>query len=490
MLWRAAAAIAPDRPTSPTGSHSVNFSDPDSETSPARSHSDTATRHGVGRRDREGSRQRAGEAATTGAHPRVWPDPLYGEVRLAAWAADLAATPPFTRLAGISLSDVPGEMLFERPFPSRLDHARGVYHLARLARPRDRALQAAALAHDLGHGPFSHLCEPIMRTVLGVDHEHRAARLLAEARTALSAAAARHLAWLDWDEVADLIVGGGADGRGALLSGPLDYDNADNLARFLTASGLGAPEYAPEELARALRPLPAAPDTPDGDRPRSCLIDTGEDAARAWLDARVRVYGYLQASHRNLAPHSMLRKAIELAYTAGALPADFFDLTNAQAFVALAGSSSTGAAALAGGARAGADHWHVCVWEGEVPIPAHALRDLLGDWRSRLVLEAELASEAGLTALDVTLSSPVSRLGRVLPPLVPVGRAGASHSPPNALPIAPRALPTPLPPPRRIHVFAAAGTPRDYVRRLRRAAERRLGALGAHPAFDEGPDQA
>jgi hypothetical protein len=414
-------------------------------------------------------------------------------VRLAAWAADLAATPPFTRLAGISLSDVPGELLFERPFPSRLDHARGVYHLARLARPRDRALQAAALAHDLGHGPFSHLCEPIMRTVLGVDHEHRAARLLAEARAALPAAAARRLAWLDWDEVADLIVGGGADGRGALLSGPVDYDNADNLARFLTASGLGAPEYAPEELARALRPLPPAAESAGtegaahGDRPRSYLIDTAEDAARAWLAARVHVYGYLQASHRNLVPHSMLRKAIELAYAADSLPPSFFDLTNTQALVALERSASAGAAALAGRARAGAEHWHACVWEGEVPAPTHALRDLLGDWRARLALEAELAGEAGLAAHDVTISSPVSRLGRALPPLMPAGRVGA---PTQGTPGEALAVPTPLPPPRRVHVLAAAGTPRDYVRRLRRAAERRLGALGASPAHGEGEDPA
>ena len=422
----------------------------------------------------------AGSAAAFDTRSRAWPDPLYGEVRLAAWAADLAATPRFTRLAGISLSDVPGEMLFERPFPSRLEHARGVYHLARLARPRDRALQAAALAHDLGHGPFSHLCEPVMRTALGVDHEQRAGRLLAEARAELSAAAARRLAWLDWDEVADLIVGGGADGRGALLSGPVDYDNTDNLARFLTASGLGEPGYAPEELARALRSVPDAPTMPDGaraavvDHPRSYLLDAAEDAARAWLAARVRVYAFLQTSHRNLAPHSMLRKAIELAYTAGALPADFFDLTNAQALTTLERSSAPGAAALAGRARAGAEHWHACVWESEVPATAHALRDLLGDWRARLTLEADLASEAGLAAHDVAISSPASRLGRALPPLAAVGRGGMPHGQ--------RTLATPLPPARRLHLFAGSGAPSDYVRRLRRAAERRLGGLGASPA--------
>src|SRR5262245_23265033 len=108
----------------------------------------------------------ASKSFSGAVRPRVVADPLYGEVRVAGWAAALLATPPFQRLSGVSLSDVPGEILFDRQgfptggaFPSRLDHTLGVYHLARLTRPRDRALQAAALAHDLGHGPFSHLTE-------------------------------------------------------------------------------------------------------------------------------------------------------------------------------------------------------------------------------------------------------------------------------------------------------------------------------------------
>ena len=145
-------------------------------------------------------------------------------------------------------------MLFQHPFPSRLDHARGVYALARAARPRDRALHVAALAHDLGHGPFSHLTEPLMIERLAVDHEQRSTMLLDQVRASLTPAAVRQMTWLDWDEVAALMLGQTSDGRGALLNGLMDYDNLDNVARFLLASGLGSPRYDPRQLARALRP--------------------------------------------------------------------------------------------------------------------------------------------------------------------------------------------------------------------------------------------
>ena len=205
---------------------------------------------------------------------------MYGSMHVAGWAAALLETAPFQRLAGVSLSDVPGPLLFGRPFPSRLDHAIGVYHLTRLARPRDRALQASALAHDLGHGPFSHLTEPLMLERLGIDHEQRSARLVFDVRDALAPWIQRYLDWLDWDEVAALVQGQGADGRGALLNGLLDYDNIDNIARFLAASGLGSPGYDPVTLARGLT-LSAANSSDDEMTPVMKLAASVADEARA-----------------------------------------------------------------------------------------------------------------------------------------------------------------------------------------------------------------
>lgn len=419
------------------------------------------------------------------ARPYALSDPLYGKIRVSGWAAALLATAPFQRLAGVSLSDVPGDILFGRAFPSRLDHALGVYHLARLARPRDRALQASALAHDLGHGPFSHLTEPLMRERFGEDHESRSARLLAELCSALPLAAARQLAWLNCDDVAQLILGESDDGRGALLNGRLDYDNADNVARFLQASGLDTPTYDPQTLARGLRTLPSSmrQERESDDRESDdqvCVLADVSDEAQSWRRDRAVVYDYLHGGHFNIAAHAMQRKAIDLAAATHILPPDFFDLTDIQAFQALSRALDRGILALVQRVRAGEHMVHNCIWEAEVPPSTHAIPDILTKWRERLALEAHLAAEAGLAAHEVVVEALVSSAARALPPIARATRSGTLV--PSSLSYSPE----PPPAPRILHLFIAAGSPPDYVRRLRMAADRILSPLGAVYRGDGG----
>ncbi|MFI5272218.1 MAG: HD domain-containing protein [Ktedonobacterales bacterium] len=394
--------------------------------------------------------------------PRTLADPLYGSVRIAGWTAALLATPPFRRLAGVSLSDVPGELLFGAPFPSRLDHAIGVYHLARIARPRDRALQAAALAHDLGHGPLSHLTEPLMRERLALDHEQRSAHLLAEVAAALPAETRARLAWLDWDEVAGLVLG---KDRGELLNGRLDYDNADNVARFLAGAEMGAPAYDAETLAPALKLARAA----DAHGERVFLQPEAEPQARAWQQDRARMYHYLHEGHRNLALHAMLRKAVDLGAATGILPTSFFDMTDRQALRLLGDALDRGLAALVRQVRASAEY--ACVWEAVVPDDGTPLAGHFASWRERLALEAMLAAEAALAPHEVVVDLLTSGAVRALPPL--------------GSPSGPLTLPPPdageSPAPRVLRLFAPATAARDYLRRLRLAATRHFAPLGAVP---------
>jgi len=409
----------------------------------------------------------AGETRTRGTgwlQPITVGDGLFGSARISGWASALLETAPFQRLAGVSLSDVPGPLLFGRPFPSRLDHAIGVYHLARLARPRDRALQAAALAHDLGHGPFSHLSEPLMRDQLGVDHEQRSARLVFTVRDALPAWIRRYLSWLDWDEVASLVQGAGSDGRGALLNGLLDYDNVDNVARFLNASGLGEPGYDPVALARGLTFLSV--ELPGG-APSSyvTLASAATENARAWQRDRRIVYDYLHNGQRNLALHAMLRKAVDLAAAEGALAPDFLDFTDAEALAHLGALPQIGIATLIAGVLGEALYRRV--WEVDLEPARKDLLARLSSRAERLQLEARLAAEAGFADHEVIIEPIVSSAERALPPIIGARQGNLAE---------------PLPPPAtRLNVFAAPGAPSDYLHRLQMAASRSFSAHGVRP---------
>jgi uncharacterized protein len=401
--------------------------------------------------------------ATGWLQPVTMSDALYGSVRVAGWAAALLETAPFRRLAGVSLSDMPGPLLFGRPFPSRLDHAIGVYHLTRLARPRDRALQAAALAHDLGHGPFSHLTEPLMVERLGIDHEQRSARLVYGVCDALAPWIQRYLDWLDWDEVAALVQGQGDDGRGALLNGLLDYDNVDNIARFLAASGLGSPGYDPVTLARGLT-LSAPHASADKARPIVKLAVSVAEDARAWQHDRRIVYDYLHSGQRNLALHAMLRKAIDLAAANGRLASDFLDYTDDAALAHLGALPEVGAATLIAGVVEDMEYQRV--WDANLGPEQDTLVALLATRETRLSLEARLASEAGFAEHEVIVEPIVSSAERALPPFIDVdGQDGASISATTR-------------PEMRLNVFASPGAPSDYLHRLQIAASRAFARFG------------
>ena len=110
-------------------------------------------------------------------------DPLYNYIGIDrkrdGWLLDVLNSPEIQRLRrvhqlGVSYLTYPGAD------HSRLVHSLGVLHLmtqmmehlesnyedAQVRRAREPLL-AAALAHDVGHGPFSHLFEPC----LGINHE-------------------------------------------------------------------------------------------------------------------------------------------------------------------------------------------------------------------------------------------------------------------------------------------------------------------------------
>jgi uncharacterized protein len=97
-------------------------------------------------------------------------------------ALRLIDTPEFQRLRRIHQLGF-SDLVYPGASHSRLAHSIGVYHVARRLlevirrksgdEPKERArvVQLAALLHDVGHGPFSHVFEPAARAA-GIARKH------------------------------------------------------------------------------------------------------------------------------------------------------------------------------------------------------------------------------------------------------------------------------------------------------------------------------
>jgi len=92
-------------------------------------------------------------------------DPVHGYVKLEGLALDLADTPQMQRLRWIKQLGL-ASLVYPGANHTRFEHSLGVYHLAgtmadHLGIGDEDKLKvgAAALLHDVGHGPLSHATE-------------------------------------------------------------------------------------------------------------------------------------------------------------------------------------------------------------------------------------------------------------------------------------------------------------------------------------------
>jgi HD superfamily phosphohydrolase len=243
--------------------------------------------------------------------------PIYGFIPLDAWEGAIIAQPALQRLRRIrqlAWTDYvyPGAM------HTRFEHTLGVMHMATMlfdqlverCRPiivahfggneawvprHKKLIRLAALLHDVGHGPFSHVAEELMpikdeATGERFTHEDYLAAII---RTYFAEVIDRHkdnAYGIRAADVADLIEGAPEAGPllfwRPLISGQMDADRMDYLLRDAHHIGVDYGHYGWQRLIHTITVTPVDDEHP----PRIGVTEGGWNAAESLIVARYMMF--------------------------------------------------------------------------------------------------------------------------------------------------------------------------------------------------------
>ena len=107
---------------------------------------------------------------------KVINDAIHGQFKLDGVRGDLLGTPEMNKLSHIKQLGL-AHLVFPGAHHTRFEHSLGVSHIAGmmadslgLDEHETNTVQAAAMLHDVGHGPYSHTLEHILHERGGMDH--------------------------------------------------------------------------------------------------------------------------------------------------------------------------------------------------------------------------------------------------------------------------------------------------------------------------------
>jgi HD superfamily phosphohydrolase len=177
-------------------------------------------------------------------------DPIHGYIRINKTERSIIDTHPLQRLRRIRQL-AGSEFVYPAANHTRFEHVLGAMYLAgflgealpvELSGRQRQELRLAALLHDIGHGPFSHVFEPLMVRYLGKTHEDLVPWLVNETEIASRLEDAGY----NPKTLGKLAVGRLGDKRRPFLdqviSSSVDVDKMDFLVRdsFHTGAGYGS----------------------------------------------------------------------------------------------------------------------------------------------------------------------------------------------------------------------------------------------------------
>ena len=177
-------------------------------------------------------------------------DPLYGYIRLTEIERNVIDTLAVQRLRRIRQL-AGAEFVYPAANQTRFEHVLGTMYLAgvvsdnlpvELTADERQRIRLAALLHDVGHAPFSHLFEPLLLKYMGRNHEDMSRWIIADS----TLADVINKQGIDAKELSGLAVGKPSKTEkpflGQIISSSFDVDKMDFVVRdsYHTGAGYGS----------------------------------------------------------------------------------------------------------------------------------------------------------------------------------------------------------------------------------------------------------
>jgi HD superfamily phosphohydrolase len=230
---------------------------------------------------------------------KIIKDPVHGFIEVEDWALRLVDAPVVQRLRYIKQLGF-SYLVYPGANHTRFEHSLGTMFLAgllarELALPESdrRLITAAAVLHDIGHGPFSHSIEPLMKEVSGAGH-NRIRELLTDPDIDAGLAAAD----VEPGDVATLMEG--KHPLSGILESDLDVDRMDYLLRDAHYTGV---PYGTVDAHRLIRHIIL-------DENRILLGENGVNAAESLLIARTLMRPAVYFHHVSRIAETMFLRAV------------------------------------------------------------------------------------------------------------------------------------------------------------------------------------
>ncbi len=244
-------------------------------------------------------------------------DPIYGFIVPTETEFKIIDTPIFQRLRKVKQLAM-AHLVYPGANHTRFEHSLGVFHIASLMSDKllggnedqRRVVRFAALLHDVGHGPFSHISEEILErfyTGEGAEREkihEKITEKLIENNPELT----RLIADADRERIVGLLSGDRVDLTlmKEIVSGPLDADKMDYLLRDSYFCGV---QYGKYDLHRLLNTLSVFEDS--GDQ-HLCIEYDGLNSLEQFALAKYYMTKQVYRHRIRLISDSMIVRALEL----------------------------------------------------------------------------------------------------------------------------------------------------------------------------------